>query len=189
MDDFEFGRGKVGDVAAFKGISNALISFHWTTGEPVGLKELQRLDGDQLRKLILADEDILLDIKGAQLLAEDFYTAWSLSSTEVINKFGLDLTRDFLLFCRKYFFILWSSSDQQWAEDCGFTEDHFTVYRGASMQEVNSGKYGFSWTLSQEVAESYAAGRGGQVIEQSVTFDDIAFAAMEEMEIIIFPKD
>jgi len=78
--------------------------------------------------------------------------------------------------------------------------DEITIYRGMTKSELDSGKFGLSWSLKREIAEFYAitfqrnsATTGQEKLVHSITIkkhEVVAyFAGREEFEVIYISKD
>lgn len=72
--------------------------------------------------------------------------------------------------------------------------DKITVYRGCSSNEVKTGNFGISWTLSKKIAEQFRTNkevnlRKGILVERIIPKSEvIAYFDEPDKEIIYFPK-
>lgn len=119
--------------------------------------------------------------------AEDFYSAWSASNTELIQCVGINAVLEFLQLFRSVHFIAWSSESMTFLEklECPI---ELQLFRGASSQSSLSGADGLSWTLDKGIAQYYASRHSdGSVYAGTAMFADVLALFSEEMEVIVAP--
>lgn len=113
-------------------------------------------------------------------LANTIKEGWKLSSNFLIDKLGFDA----LLYYFKTFKV--DIMENEEFEYLNGLDDCVTIYRGESLDR-NLSYPAISWTLDIEVAEIYAATRGGKILKGVVAKSDIYSIFFEEYEVLVRP--
>lgn len=121
--------------------------------------------------------------------AIDFYDAWHVSSTEVVAVLGTAKVLEIFRYLRPLWRSVWPEDAHDLIECGWFENDPIEIFRGQSMNSgATSAPTGFSWSLSRDVAESYAEGTAtGVLLCGEVSFEDILYTSMEELEVVVDP--
>lgn len=119
--------------------------------------------------------------------ATDFFTAWSASSTEVVQILGFERTLDILKRLRKFWFVTWQAASISYLEMENFGPE-FKVFRGESKRRPIGEPLGFSWSLSRSTAEGYAKRHPEGVLHIGrVLFENMLLFHVDELEVVVTP--
>lgn len=147
------------------------------------LIKIKDIYGDAKNNGITTEQiDILRDY------AKDFYSAWNVSSNEVIKYVGFAEVLEIFRLLRIAHKIAWSDDAIEYLENCEKSEV-MHVFRGECKPLEKSGMCsGLSWTLDRSVAQYYALRLPDGVIhEGDVSFSDVLLFQFEESEVVVNP--
>lgn len=120
-------------------------------------------------------------VKDLEMLSGDFFWAWTTSSPAVIAALSSPKVLEMLELFSKYRGITWGYEHYAYYEQL---PDNIQIFRGGS-GTLDDVLLGFSWSLSQEVAERFAnSSLDGILVRAEVAKQDVLLVSSLESELV-----
>ncbi len=109
--------------------------------------EVKRIVEETLETRQMSDE-----LAGIKDYADDFYTTWFASSTELIDAVGIKVVIDLFEAFHKVYVVVWDHWMMDIIEDLA---ENVVIYRGESRAQFEQNASGLSWSLHEGTAKAF----------------------------------